>query len=511
MNRRDFFKAAAAGAALSTGFRADATEKQPNIVFVLADDMGYGDVRAFNPSSKVPTPHLDRVAAGGMRFTDAHSGSAVCTPTRYGVLTGRYSWRTPMKSGVLNGYSRPLIEPGQLTVAEMLQQAGYRTGCVGKWHLGMDLPRVAGGGDKDLDPAGRVENGPHDRGFDYNFNVLASLDMPPYVYVENDRFAGVASDNIDASKFPKYWRAGAIDPEFSMVDCLDQLTDKAVDFIAESAQGDAPFFLYFPLTAPHKPVLPHPRYHGKSGVGDYGDFLIQVDDVIGRVDQALADVGAAEDTLFIMTSDNGSFMYRLQNAPERHGGGSDRDHVDDASIQAYDTQNHRANLHWRGTKADIWDGGHRVPYIARWPKRVRAGSDCDTPICLTDLMATCADAAGIEVPEGAAEDSYSILPWLEGKRSPAPRPPVVHHSINGTLAMREGDYKLIFGSGSGGRGTPSSKPWSEPYQLYHFGKDPWETKNLIDEPEHASVLARFMDNAEKLGILAEREAAEKKK
>jgi len=293
MTRRDFLRGMSATLALSSWtFEKGAADtasaqRQPNIVLILADDLGYGDVRAFNPKSRIPTPNLDRIAEEGMRFTDAHSGSAVCTPTRYGVLTGRYCWRTRLKSGVLSGYSPPLMDPQRPTVASLLKQSGYNTACVGKWHLGMDLPFIEDQGSASsnrtarekaarsgrfgenrtpIDYDGRIENGPQAYGFDYNYNVIASLDMPPYVYVENDRFVEAATETVDGSDFPEFWRAGPIAPGFKFRDCLDRLTGKAVDYIAKQSKtgpdGKRPFFLYFPLTAPHKPVIPSSDFQG---------------------------------------------------------------------------------------------------------------------------------------------------------------------------------------------------------------------------------------------------------
>jgi arylsulfatase A len=507
---------------------ADAVPERrlPNIVMILADDLGYGDVRAFNPDSRIPTPHLDRIAEQGMRFTDAHSGSSVCTPTRYGILTGRYCWRTRLKSGVLSGYSSPLIEPERPTVASFLKRNGYDTACVGKWHLGMRLPFIEEEGSASsnravrakaaregryaeafspIDYGDRIENGPQVNGFDYNYNVIASLDMPPYVYVENDRFVEAATEAVERRAFPEFWRAGPMAPGFKFEECLDHLTDKAVQYIAERANagpaGGRPFFLYFPLTAPHKPVTPVKDLQGKSKLGPYGDFIMQVDRTVGRIDNALHEAGVAENTLLIVTSDNGSFMFRLENVPANMRRAGGEDHVTRPATQAYDSKHHQSNHIWRGTKADIWDGGHRVPFIARWPGRVEAGTTCDTPICHTDFMATCADVIGAALPDDAAEDSFSLLQLLLGQEPAQKRSPVVHHSANGTFALRDGPWKMIFGSGSGGRGQPKSKPWTEPYQLYNMHDDPSETTNLIDNPDCAPVVRRLTQWAEKLGIV----------
>ncbi len=510
-SRRKFLKQVSliAGGAAAQGLwpagRAEAADDLPNIVFMMADDLGYGDVHANNPESKIPTPNFDRIARQGMRFTDAHSGSAVCTPTRYGVVTGRYSWRTRMKSGVLNGYSAPLIEPGRATVASALKGLGYHTACIGKWHLGMELPKKGDGKQPALDYAGKIEGGPRAVGFDYNYNVIASLDMPPYVYVENEGFVEAGTETYPGSAFPEFIRSGPKAPGFDFDGCLDRLADTAARYIAERGkarkEGGAPFFLYFPLTAPHKPVMPAQRFQGASDLGDYGDFIMQVDDTVGRVERALRTAGVSDNTLFIVTSDNGSFMYRLRNAPERHLDASGEDHVTQSSVQAFDQKHHKSNYIWRGTKADIWDGGHRVPFIAQWPARVQGGATCDTPICHTDFMATAVEAAGGALAAGAGEDSFSIVPLLLEKTAKK-RPPVVHHSGNGTYALRDGQWKFILGMGSGGRGQPSSRPWSRPYQLYNMKVDPSETINLIHLAKHQKVVDKMMQWAEDLGILA---------
>ncbi len=456
----------------------------PNIVFVMADDLGYGDVHSLNRASKIPTPSLDRLAAEGMTFTDAHSGSAVCTPTRYGVVTGRYCWRTRLRSGVLNGYSGHLIDPERTTIADLLKQAGYTTACVGKWHLGLDFTKT-GNDSKAIDFTGPVKNGPNSLGFDYFFGIPASLDFPPYVFIENERVTAPDVGHIDAHSFPPYIRAGEVAPDFKHIDALDVLTDRATKLITRMARADKPFFLYFPLTAPHKPVMPSPEFQGESGLGPYGDFVMQTDSVIGRVDDAIKGAGIVEDTLLMVSSDNGSFMHRI--AVDKS------DHLDDETVQGYHSDSHRANHVFCGTKAEIWDGGHHEPFFARWPAKIKPGSECADTICLTDLAATCGEIAGVALPDNAAEDSFSFLSQLNGERSSETRGAVVHHSANGTFAIRQGPWKLILGSGSGGRGTPKSKPGDKPYQLYDMDADISETTNLAEKhPEIVERLTQLM-------------------
>jgi len=453
----------------------------PNIVFILADDMGYGDVRALNEESRIPTPNLDRLAAEGMTFTDAHTPSSVCTPTRYGLLTGRYCWRSRLKRGVLGGFSPPLIEPDRVTVAGFLKARGYHTGMVGKWHLGMDWARAEGRKGEKVEYTRPVSGGPGSRGFDFSYWIPASLDMPPYVYVKNDRVVEEPTASQARQGFPAYIRKGVRSPGFRPADTLDHLLGQAAGYIrrrAAAAKGDPgkarPFFLYFALTAPHKPVLPHPRFRGKTDLGPYGDFVVQVDWTVGEVLRVLKETGLEENTLLFFSSDNGSFMFRLD-------GEDARDHVDDPTIQAYRADRHRANYRFRGTKADIWEGGHRVPFFARCPGRIRAGSRCSRTICLTDLLATCAGITGEKLPGGAGEDSFSLLPLLEGKPLLRPRPPVIHHSIGGMFSIREGTWKLILGNGSGGREKPGGKPFARPYQLYDLSGDIGERRNLAGE------------------------------
>ena len=403
-------------------------ERVPHIIVILADDMGYGDVHALNAKSNIPTPHLDRLAAEGMNFTDAHSPSAVCTPTRYGLLTGCYCWRSSLKRGVLGGYSPPLIAADRPTIATILRARGYHTAAVGKWHLGMSMARHAGekprkdrwDGDGNVDFSKKIADGPTTRGFDYYFGVSASLDMAPFVWIENDRFESPPTTEYPGSGFPAFARKGpqAADLEFDEV--LDKLAEKAVAYIAEKSKEEKPFFLYLPLTGPHKPVVPHSRFVGRTRLGPYGDFLVNVDETVGQVLAAIDEAGIRENTLLCFTSDNGSFMHRL-DATDAKG------HADDKKIQGYRADRHTANGIFRGTKADIWEAGHHVPFFVRWPGKVEAGSQCENTICHTDLFATAAEIVGATLESNQAEDSFSILPLLLGNDSTSPRAPVINH------------------------------------------------------------------------------------
>ena len=452
--------------------------RTPNIVFILADDMGYGDVHALNPRSKIPTPHLDRLSTEGMTFTDAHTPSAVCTPTRYGLLTGRYAWRTRLRSGVLNGYSEPLIEEDRPTVASFLQQRGYHTGMVGKWHLGLGYARTPDG--KTFDFSKPVSDGPHTRGFGFSYIIPASLDFPPYFYLRDGKPTQAPTLTQAAQPFPAFLRKGERGPDLVMEDCLDDLRKQAVAYLERRAAAEQPFFLYFALSAPHKPVLPHRRFRGKSELGPYGDFITQVDSTVGAVLKALDELGLRDNTLVIYTSDNGSFM-------RRHDGPDAADHVSDETVQAYDAGHHTANHVFRGTKADIWEAGHHVPFFARWPGAIEPNSQSDQTICLTDFFATVAEITETETPKSAAEDSFSILPLLRGEGWTSPRAPVIHHSSGGMFAIRDGQWKLVLGNGSGGREQPKGQPFEKPYQLFNLSSDLSERTNVITE--HADVAA----------------------
>lgn len=451
--------------------QASATRDRPNIVVILADDMGSGDPGAYNSASRVPTPHLDRLAGEGMRFTDAHTPSSVCTPTRYGLLTGRYAWRTRLKSGVTWGYDPLLIEPGRMTVASLLKQHGYRTAAFGKWHLGL--------GDRDTtDYARPLRPGPGSVGFDYFFGIPASLDMDPYVYVENDGLVAPPTLTVAASKHRReggggFWRAGPIAPGFQHHEVMPTLTRRVVSYIEERGAAPAgnPFFLYFPLSSPHTPWLPTAEFQGKSGAGPYGDFATQTDWTVGQVLDALERSGLRDNTLVIFTSDNGAHW--LETDIARYG--------------------HRANGSLRGQKADIHEGGHRVPFLARWPGRVPAGSTSDQTIVLTDLLATVAAIVGAPLPDDAGEDSYDILPALLGRSPAAPiREAAVHHSLHGMFAIRQGPWKLILGQGSGGFTAPAQvqpKAGEPEWQLYNLESDPGERVNVFDR--HPEVVGRL--------------------
>ncbi len=448
---------------------------KPNIIYLLADDLGYGDVQCLNPRGKIPTPNLNRLAQEGMTFTDAHANSSVCTPTRYGILTGRYNWRSRLKKGVLGGMSPPLIEDGRMTVAAFLQANGYQTACVGKWHLGMDLPKDG----NEIDWRQPIAHGPRSFGFDYYYGISASLDMPPYVYIENDRFTRVPTKVADAMANPAFHRAGPIADDFSFAEVLPHLTDKAVGYIEEQAKTGQPFFLYFPMTGPHTPIVPREEFKGRTGLGDYGDFCVEVDAMAGRVFAAVRQAGIATNTLIIFTSDNGC-------SPA-------------ANFAHLESLGHYPSAQFRGTKADIFDGGHREPFLVCWQGHIAPGSTSTELICHTDFLATCADLLGRKLPDTAGEDSVSLLPLLLGQPHSKPlREAVVHHSINGSFAIRQGRWKLELCPDSGGWSDP--KPGSPgsltlpPTQLYDLSRDIGERTNVAAKhPEVVAQLSRLLE------------------
>ena len=433
----------------------------PNIVYILADDLGYGDVHALNPEhGKIATPHLDRLAGQGMTFTDAHSGSSVCTPTRYGLLTGRYAWRSRLQSGVLGDYVEPLIAAARLTVPALLKQHGYHTAIIGKWHLGYT---VEGGektakkkkGSGDGASLGAVtHDGPITRGFDHFFGFHHARMMKSVF--ENDRVTQI------------------VEP----VDMLPLLAAKASEHIRDRAKTGQPFFLYLPLNSPHTPIVPSKAWQGKSRLGDYADFVMETDWAVGEVLAALDTAGIAENTLVIFTSDNGC-------SPA-------------AGTPKLEKQGHHASGPHRGYKADIWDGGHRVPFFVRWSAKVKAGSKSTQTACHVDLMATCAELLGVQLPANAGEDSVSLLPALSGAADTTRA--IVHHSINGRFAIREGRWKLCLCPGSGGWGKPgdaeAAKNGLPETQLYDLSADIAETKNL--SAEHPEIVTKLTQQLQAL-------------
>lgn len=453
-------------------------------MYILADDLGYGDVSCLNPEGKIPTPHVDGLAAGGVRFTDAHSTSAVCSPSRYSVLTGRYNWRSVLQSWIVGVYGDPLIAEDRLTVAGLLKRHGYHTACIGKWHLGMgwDLERTEDflpDGRKDPSPTATEEQkalwreafakpitgGPTTRGFDTYFGVDVP-NWPPYCWIENDRPAGIPSEFLPARCFEGGLQASLPGPAvagWKLEEILPTLADRATGYIAEQAKGGNPFFLYMPLTSPHTPLAVDDPWKGKSGLNLYADFVMETDAVVGRVLDALDQAGVADNTLVIFAGDNGCAHY--------------------IGVPELEAMGHYPSAGYRGYKSDAWDGGHRIPLIVRWPGVVAPGGTCGQTVCLSDLMATCADLLDAPLPDDAGEDSVSILPLLRGDNRPV-REHVVHHSGHGKFAIRKGQWKLVLCGGSGGWTSPTDTEAVEQglpaVQLYDMDADPGEKVNLAD-------------------------------
>ena len=476
MNRRNFLQLCTLNAigfsaiGLGNSHAAGKAKKgdRPNIVFILADDLGFGDVKCLNADSKIPTPNLDRLATEGMTFSDAHSGSAVCTPTRYGLLTGRYAWRSPLKNSVLWPWDPPLIAKDRMTVADMLKKHDYHTACIGKWHLGWDWPTTDGsrvgdqvglgvyGGNirakigKKIDLTKPIPGGPTTRGFDYYFGTSVP-NFTPYCFIENDRTVGIPSEQKPASMFGA---PGMMLKGWNLRKILPAIESKAVEYIEDRADSKEPFFLYMPLTAPHTPIAPSKEYQGKSKAGAYGDFVNQVDAVAGSVMRAIERTGQADNTLLIFTSDNGS--------PARDGTNMD------GALDSVKRFGHNPSYIYRGRKAQIWDGGHRVPFFVRWPGRVAAGSRCEQLVCLGDFMRTCADVLGERLGDNTAEDSVSILPLMMGKVDTPVRESIIHHDYHGQFAIRRGKWKFVMTGGG---------------HLYDMETDPSETKNLFNEKQ----------------------------
>lgn len=447
-----------------------AEQKQPNIVFILADDMGYGDVSCLGAKSKIKTENIDQLASEGVVFTDAHSSSSVSTPTRYGILTGRYNWRSTLKEGVLYGYDKALIAPGRETMASMLHKQGYTTAGIGKWHLGWDWNNIDAGKDK-IDYSQPVANGPTTRGFDYFYGFSGSLDMAPYVYVENDMPTSLPNrKTVNKGRF-SWWREGPTGADFEHEKVLPNLTERACKYIKDKARSNQPYFLYLPFPAPHTPILPTEEFRGKSGLGEYGDFVLMVDAMVGKVMQAVRESGEEDNTIFVFTTDNGC-------SPA-------------AGIDEMQQLGHYPSSIYRGHKADLFDGGHRIPCIVRWPQKAKPHK-VEQTVCLTDFYATFAAVNGYQLQDTEAEDSYNILPAITSTTEVEPiREATVHHSIAGQFTIRKGEWKLLLSPSSGGwsQPRPENKKMLEglpPVQLYNMKEDPSEQHNV--EAEHPELV-----------------------
>jgi arylsulfatase A len=465
----------------------------PNIVILYADDMGYGDLGANNPQSKIPTPHLDRLAAEGLRFTDAHSSSGVCTPSRYALLTGRYHWRA--FHDIVNSFGASVFKPEQLTLPEMLREKGYRTACVGKWHLGWDWDAIKKqGATETRDKSGKnrvlapdafdwskpIPDGPLAHGFDSYFGDDVP-NFPPYAWIENDRVTQVPSAPLEIT--PKTaeggWEArpGPMVPGWDFHAVMPTLTQRAVQWIGEQ-RAEKPFFLYFPFTSPHAPIVPTPEFTGKSQAGGYGDFMVQTDWTVGQVLAALEKNGFAKNTLVLFSADNGPEQYAY------------------ARIQNFQ---HRSSGELRGVKRDIWEGGHRVPMIVRWPGVVKPGTVTDGLMSQIDVMATVASIVGYKLPATAADDSHDQLKLWTGQGGGARRT-IIHNTNKDHYAAREGSWVLINAKSGAVTKVP---PWFDQENnyppndgdvaLYDLAKDLPQRHNLAAQhPEKVAQLQALL-------------------
>lgn len=468
----------------------------PNIVYILADDMGYGDLSCLNKDSKISTPNMDRLAKQGIYFTDAHSNSAVCTPTRYGILTGRYAFRSRLKKGVLNGFSPSLIEPGRRTVADFLKENGYQTACIGKWHLGLDWARIdtaklikeLKSGEKitadfkdNVNFDGAVKGGPADHGFDYSYIIPASLDMAPYCYIRNGKVEKNPTAMTDGRSEQigrgSMRRSGKMSPDFDFQQVLPNFVNESVQYINQQSGSKTgkPFFLYLPLPSPHTPWVPTEEFKNATKIGNYGDYVAETDFMIGKVMAALEKNGLTENTIVVVTSDNGS----------------------DWKPSDIEQSGHHANYIYKGRKADIYEAGHRIPFITRWPSTIPAGITSNQTMCTTDFFATVAGILNKSLPGDAAEDSFNMLAAFEGKQTFVPiRESIVHHSLGGYFAIRKGKWKLTTALGSGGFTDPRIEEpavGQSPGTLYDIDKDPEEKANLYDKnPEIVKELTELL-------------------
>jgi arylsulfatase A len=447
-----------------------------NIVLLYADDLGFGDLACYNEASKIPTPHLDRLAKEGLRFTDAHSSSGICTPSRYALLTGRHHWRD--FHGIDTGFSPSFFKPGQLTLQAMLRQNGYATACIGKWHLGMDWDSIRKPGTPPnskehhhFDWSKPIRGGAVDHGFDYYFgdNVI---NFPPYTWIENNRVLAVPDttfkttpQNTKEGQWECREGPGRSDWDFYQV--LPVLTQKGVEYIQSRKGKPEPFFLYFPLPSPHAPIVPNDKFDETSKAGAYGDFVVETDDSCGQLLQALRDTGLDRNTIVIFTADNGAEAYAYP-----------RDEKFD----------HWSSAPLRGLKRDIYEGGHRVPTIIRWPGLTPAGSVTDALLSQVDFMATVAAYLGTELPENSAEDSHDFLPWLKGDAQEPPRSSIVHNTYPNRYAVRHGDWVLIDHPTGTDRQAPAG--WMKKHKTPQYGDQTVGLYNLRNDIGQRDNLAK---------------------
>lgn len=482
--------------ALSVTYCSVKEQNKPNIVIIYADDMGYGDLNIQNTDSKIPTPYMDQLASEGMRFTDAHSSSGICSPSRFAMLTGMYHWRR--QHNIVNSFEKPFFNESDITFPQVLKEHGYATACIGKWHLGWDwefknepagLVTV-----DDIDWSKPVSGGPVDRGFDYYFGD-GTINFPPYAWIENDRIIEAPTemmypDNIGYETKEGRWefRPGPRVKNWNPYEVLPALTEKGIEWIHQQ-DGNKPFFLYFSFPSPHAPIIPNDEFDGTSGAGAYGDFIVQTDWVTGQILKALEDKGFDDNTIVIFTSDNGPEQYAFERA------------------RAY---NHFSMGDLRGLKVDIWEGGHRVPMIIKWPGHIEAGSVSDKLISQIDYMSTLAAATGINLPEGVAPDSYNFLPTLLGETYDFPeREVLIHNTYEAKWAVRKNDWLYMNVSSGEHRRMPEFFKELRGYTdfeteglLFNFKDDIEQRVNLYDDyPEKVREMDRLINVYKEQGYL----------
>jgi arylsulfatase A len=483
---------------------------KPNIVFIFADDMGYGDVSALNPAARTHTPAIDKLIGEGIFFTEAHASASVCTPSRYGLLTGRYAFRSEIGADLgINGFHKSVIEPGRETLASMLKKAGYTTACIGKWHLGFDWQTKDGTDEPLQNPQTRYSNvdytkkitaGPNDFGFDYSFIHPASTDIAPYMFIRNHQVIDpdmiLTTDHYPTRlentvySFDKHhtkdhdvywkkglwWRDGEMSRSFRIETSHNEIVNEGVNFIDKMVQKETeePFFLYLSLTSPHTPWVPSEQFKGKSNVGLYGDFIFDIDDAVKQIKEALIRNGIQENTILIFSSDNGGYW----------------------PLQEVELYGHDSNEGRKGQKGDVWDGGHRVPLIISWPAKIKQSREYPHLVSLTDFFATFREFTGQKTEENSGEDSFSFWKVLNGQTNEPVRHSMVHHSASKFFAIRSGDWKYIDGLGSGGFSQPTRlKPEENgpKGQLYNMKDDPLESRNLFFKyPEKVSELSSLL-------------------
>lgn len=488
-------QASLASLALLAGIGSSAAAERPNVILIYADDMGSGDISILNRESKINTPNLDALARSGVRFTDAHTVSSVSTPSRYGLMTGEYSWRSTLKAGVIYGHAQSIIPAEKPTIATMMKRSGYTTACVGKWHLGMTWATTDGkpahNNCLNIDYSKPLTETPTSRGFDYFYGIAGSLDIPPYVIVENDQVERQPTARYENTTFTRrdndvvenpFLRAGDYVEGDKPEMFLQRFTDKVKSLVDDYSEQEDPFFIYFALNAPHAPIAPSEKFKGKSGIGLYGDFMLEVDDVIGQVVEQLKSSGIYDDTIIILSSDNGAEYFAYYRLGEC---------------------GHNSSGDYRGIKRDLWEGGHRVPLFISWSGHFKKGKKIDETVCISDIYSTLADITETPMADDEAQDSYSLLPLLTNKGE-YERDYTVHHSSSGRFAIRKGDWVLIEGGSgddNGRNGAPEyyaelgypeeAKPSGE---LYNIRKDLSQRNSLyVENPQIVAELTQILD------------------